>query len=66
MSGRDPAEARLWILTGVRLAGALLVLGSFVLVARDQLLLAVPLAIAGFIAVAVLPRRLLRRWREDR
>lgn len=65
MSGRDPAEARLWLLTGVRLLGAALVLGSFVAVARDQPLPALPLALAGFVLLALVPRWLLRRWRQD-
>jgi Tfp pilus assembly protein PilN len=60
----DPAEKRLWLLTGARLLGvAIAFLGLWLFATQRQVPGAV-LMLGGVAAVALLPGLLLRRWRR--
>jgi hypothetical protein len=60
---RDPAIARLWLLTGVRLVALALVLAGLWLAADGRPLAGIVPALGGLALFVLLPRRLLKRWR---
>jgi hypothetical protein len=60
---RDPAEKRLWLLTGARLLGVAVAFLGLWLFATERQVPGAVLMLAGVALVAVLPRLLLKRWR---
>jgi len=64
----DPARTRFLILAATRIAGVLLVMfGIVVASGRSESLpvaLGYAMAVAGFLVIAVLTRRMARRWRS--
>ncbi len=68
---RDPAVARLWVLTGARAAGLVpAVLGLWLAGgsggAPARVAAGMALVLTGMLLVLFLPRALLRRWRGRR
>lgn len=66
----DPAEKRMWILTGVRLLGVFLCAAAVILVARQAWgeatrWFALAIMVAGVWLALFIPRNLLKRWKSD-
>lgn len=69
MAERDPAIARLWLLTAVRLAGVGLAVSGVVVAGRAAgatatIAIGAGLMLAGAAITLLGPRMLVRRWRR--